>query len=147
MKTTYIGGTDGHCKIVGPSYAIDWDGTCVSDSWPKMGKWQPGAIEALRELSGFARVLIHTCRIAPADYGTFAPRDPLAVDREIAAIRSMLNAAGLDAVEIWTKPYKPPAVAYVDNRAVHYNGRKGAWAALVPKLKILAGVDPGLDDD
>jgi hypothetical protein len=59
----------------------------------------------------------------------------------------MLDAEGLWDITLWLKDYKPPAVAYVDDKAVHYNGRPGAWDALVPKLLIMAGLEPVFPDE
>lgn len=125
---------------------VDWDGTCVEGVWPKEGDWMPGAVDALRYLSTFCRLVVFSCRTAPVQPfpghtgEAGEARDPAEVQREINYIRRMLDEAGLMAVEIHdhTKPYKPGAVAYVDDKAVHYNGRKNAWTRLVPKLAILA---------
>lgn len=121
--------------------AVDWDGTCVTQAWPaKSYEWQPGAVEALRKLSGFAQVVIHTSRIAPMEWlMEEVPRNPAEVQLEINYIRQMLDDAGLEQVEIWTKPWKPGAAAYVDDKAVHYTGRKGAWDDLTDKLAAMVG--------
>jgi hypothetical protein len=124
-------------------FAIDWDDTCVENAYPaNNGAWKPGAVAGLRELSKHGEVVIWTCRIAgwTPDEGSRLPAAQVAF--EIESIRARLREQGLDGVEVWTKEYKPPAVAYVDDKAVHYNGRKGAWKALVPKLLLLAGKDP-----
>lgn len=122
---------------VRPRFAIDWDGTFVTDSWPAMGDWMPGAIEALREMLTFADVVVHTCRIAPVEFRTDdVPRDPVLVQQEKQGIRTMLDREGFHEVQIWDKPWKPPADAYIDNKGIHYNGRKGAWKALTERLAL-----------
>lgn len=124
-------------------FAIDWDGTCVEECWPANdGAWQPGAVAALRELSKHGQVVVHTSRIAPRQVDELTYRSAADVAHEIESIRFRLREQGLDAVTVWTNPWKPRAVAYVDDRGVKYNGRKGAWDALVPKLLLLAGIDP-----
>jgi hypothetical protein len=80
----------------------------------------------LRWMSSRGHVLIHTCRIAPANPhrpGDMIPwRDPVDVVYAIQEIRDMLDEAGLHKVEIWTKPWKPSADYYVDNKAVRFDG-------------------------
>lgn len=115
-----------------------------------MGTWLPGAIDALRELDAVGTVYVHTCRISPVlpvPGGTWTPRPAGDAQAEINGIRAMLDAEGLTAVRIWTEPWKPSAHAYVDNKGVNYNGRKGAWKALMPKLKIMAGLKPVFEED
>ena len=124
-----------------PLIAVDWDGTCVPNAWPDQpAEWLPGAVDALHALTQFARVTIHTSRIAPAEYLTELPRPPEKVAQEVAYIRGMLDEAGLTMVDIHQKPWKPSAIAYVDDKGVHYTGRPNAWRHLVPKLAAMCGV-------
>lgn len=118
--------------------AVDWDGTCVEDAWPAQGDWLPGAIPVLHELarSGW-RILIHTCRIAPVEPDGFTERRPGQVMEEINGIREKLDEAGLTMVEIHTKPWKPSADVYIDNKAVRYAGRPHSWANLLTKLRAI----------
>lgn len=124
-----------------PTIAIDWDGTLVTNTWPAQSKvWQPGAIEALRKLTTFARVVVHTSRVAPMHWpDEVTPKDPGAVQAEINYIRQMLDDAGFPDVEIWTKPWKLGANAYVDDKGVHYTGHPKAWDHLVDKLAAMCG--------
>lgn len=112
-------------------FAVDWDGTCVTDAWPKMGTWIPGAVEALVELLALGDVVIYSCRVAPFETDEKTYRDP---NIEIWKIRSMLDAKSLQAVTIWTKPYKPPAMAYIDNRAIRFNGD---WEEVIAQVDAL----------
>ena len=123
---------------------MDWDGTCVPHRFPEQPReWLPGAVAALRKLSSVGEVVIFSCRVARFQFGSeLVLRNPAQVQAERQYIRSMLDMEGLRDITIWLKDYKPPAVAYVDDRAVHYNGRPGAWDALVPKLLIMAGLEP-----
>jgi hypothetical protein len=98
--------------------AVDWDGTCVENVWPKKyGKWLPGAVDGLRKLldSGWY-VTVHTCRIAPVTPSSKVRTDR-AVEREIRAIRRQLDEANLHDVNIHTQGYKPSADIYLDDRA------------------------------
>ena len=125
-----------------PTIAVDWDGTCVTQAWPaKSTEWMPGAVAALHELKKFARVIIHTSRIAPFDVDLVTKRHPAEVQAEINYIREMLDDAGLHEIQIHTEPWKPGAMAYVDDKAVHYAGRKQSWPNIVSKLSVMAGVE------
>lgn len=105
--------------VTKPRYAVDWDGTIVTDAWPNMGEWQPGAIQSLRTLLTRGEVVVHSCRVAPFETDEATPRNPLI---EATKIRLMLDMEGLWDVEVWMRPYKPPARVYIDNRAVRFNG-------------------------
>jgi hypothetical protein len=121
-------------------FAVDWDGTCVEDAWPAMGAWLDDAPEALRELSSIGHTVIYTCRVAPAEFHDMdAVRDPALVQKEIDGIRAMLDAEGLQAVEIWLRPFKPPALEYIDNRARRFFGHKRSWRRLLEILLPLYG--------
>lgn len=125
-----------------PRWALDFDGTLRDNIWPSFGEWQPGAVAVMRKLAEYGEVVVHTCRVAPFDADELTPRTPAVIAQEVQEIRNRLDAEGLHSVKVWTKPYKPSAVAYVDDKAVHYNGRKGAWNALLPKLLFMGGIDP-----
>lgn len=114
---------------VKPRVAVDWDGTCVEGVWPDEGRWLPGAKKALRALDELGyQIVIYSCRVAPWAFPSAAtpsedvPRDPTETAREIAYIERMLEEAGLEHVEVWTRDYKPPAILYVDDRAYHFDG-------------------------
>lgn len=112
-------------------YAVDWDGCVAVEAWPGLGEWLPGATEALLRLCEKGTVLIHTCRVAPVEPDGVTWRDPDHVGREIRAIRKKLNLAGLHQVQIWTKPWKPRANYYVDDRALKFDGD---WAAILEEV-------------
>lgn len=121
-------------------FALDFDGTLVTDSWPAVGEWMPGAIEYTRKLTELGEVVVYTCRIAPCEPNG-KPRTDRTVEEAIAEVRNKLDEAGLHEVGIWAKPYKPPADCYVDNKAIHYNGRKGAWKAIYDRIAATVGID------
>lgn len=107
-------------------FAVDWDGTCVENRYPEMGDWLPGAVEGLHQLVELGKVVIHSCRVAPAEADNETWRDPLEAAAEIAAIRRMLRKRGLDQIEVWTKPWKPSALCYIDDKGFHFDGDWGA---------------------
>jgi hypothetical protein len=125
------------------AFAIDWDGTCVESAWPDMGRWNPGAVEGLHALAELGTVIIHTLRIAPvlvAPHGSkYITWDDEGPAREIRAIRKKLDRAGLEHVEIWTRPYKPPALVYVDDRGFKF---EGDWGAVVDYVEALVAMEP-----
>lgn len=137
-----------------PTVAIDFDGTIVKNAWPELGEFQPGAVDSLKAILKFANVVVWTCRIAPMEPGGIIPRPEFLVQREVNKIREKLDSAGLQQVQIWDHrktPWKPNAAAYVDDKAIRYNGRKGAWGALVMKLAAIcdrpdAMMYPGYSD-
>lgn len=97
--------------------AIDWDGTCVENAYPEMGDWLLGAPEALTKLSEDWELVIFSCRVA-----NFMTDEVTPIDGNIEAdkIRAMLKSIDLPQVEVWTKPYKPPAFAYIDDRGLYF---------------------------
>lgn len=118
-----------------PTFAVDWDGTCVKAAWPEQTReWMPGAVAALHELSRHGRVIIHTSRIAPVHYVTELPRHSWEVQAEINYIRDMLDEAGLQRVDIHTNPWKPSASFYIDDKAVYYAGGKRSWENVTHKV-------------
>ncbi len=123
-----------------PRVVVDWDGTCVENDFPDFGDWLPGAVDALRELDSLGlEVVIFSCRVAPMEFGAeMFWREPEAVKAEVDGIHRMLDAEGLGHLEVWTRPYKPPAIAYVDDRAVPYRGN---WREAVLDVEdLLIGV-------
>lgn len=128
----------GYILATKPTIAIDFDGTMVTNAWPEVGEWQPGAVDALKAILKFANIVVHTCRIAPMEPDGYTPRPAYLVEAEKQKIREKLDAAGLRTIQIHDKPYKPSAAAYVDDKAVKYNGRKGAWGAMVMRLAAIA---------
>lgn len=114
-----------------PALAVDWDGTCVEQVWPREGDWLPGAKKALRSLSEHYTLVIHTCRVAPVlyeDWDNLRPEEH--VTQEVAYIQRMLDRAGIEAV-IWQRGFKPPAVAYIDDKAIRFT----SWERTMRELK------------
>jgi hypothetical protein len=102
---------------------VDWDGTCVEVAYPAMGAWLPGAVGGLHKLLAAGRdVTISSTRLAPTELDEVTPLPLGQQAREYRDIRAMLDEAGLEAVTIWVKPWKPGALAYVDDKAVPFMG-------------------------
>lgn len=120
-----------------PLIAIDYDGTLVESTWPRHGPWLPGAIESLRELQKFARVTIFTMRASPYEIDGFTERPLHVVRQEVMVIEERLSDAGLRGVTVWQRMGKPPAIAFIDDRGIRFNGRNGAWPAIVTRCKIM----------
>lgn len=117
------------------SLAIDWDGTVVVPAWPEQTReFMPGAVEALKKLAEHAHIFIWSARISPLDPFTGIERDAAHVLSEVQYIRDTLDEAGLHMIDIWTRPGKPGATVYVDDKAERYHGRPGSWAALTEKI-------------
>lgn len=117
---------------------VDWDGTCVPNAWPdRPTEWLTGAREALKALldAGY-EVLIHSVRLHHLDVNMLEPNPTR--DEDWLYIREMLDGAGLGEVGISSES-KPPAVAYIDDRGVHFDGD---WRKAVG---VLLDQEPPLD--
>lgn len=118
--------------------AIDWDGVCVQEIWPREGDWLPGAQEGLRALAEQYDVYIWTTRIVGREYEDW--HQVVAqekVDKQIAYVRRMLDDAGLSDVHIFVGypdhgVGKLSAKAYVDDRAIRF---EGDWDAIVEAVQ------------
>jgi hypothetical protein len=131
--------------LVKPLVSIDYDGTLVESAWPMHGDWMPGAVDALHSIVKYAKVVVFTVRIAPYELDMFTPRPVSIVQSEIRVIRDRLDAVGLQEVEIWTLPYKPPAIVFVDDRGLRFNKSKNAWRVTAEKVAILCHENPDPD--
>lgn len=119
-----------------PRLMIDFDGTLAEDKWPEMGELNPGAREAMIELSHHAELWVYTSRIAPFYMDEVTVKNH---ELEIAKLRQYLDQRGLGFMKIWDKPWKPMGAAYVDDKAIRYTRRPNAWKALTPRLKAICG--------
>lgn len=124
-----------------PVIAVDWDGTCVEHVYPKQGDWLEGAPEALRVLTRKFKVYIWTSRIAPVTFENWDVQlSEDVIKKEYDYIRKMLDDANLKSVGIWDNPFKLPAMAYVDDRAIRYSGN---WAETLLAIVDGTGVSLG----
>lgn len=116
-----------------PTIIVDWDGTCVPSAWPERPKrWLPGAKAALRHfLSLGYDVKIHTVRTHSSAFDFSGPNPDREAD--LAYIREMLDTAGLRGVDIVLDD-KPPAVFYIDDRAVRFDG---SWLEVINDVNAM----------
>lgn len=111
-------------------FVVDWDDTCVVERrpdgslyWPDSGPWLPGAPEALRELSRAGKTVIYSLRGHLYERDDKTRRSPEAVEESISVIRRMLDAEGLQEIEVYPPDRgKPPAMFYIDDKAVRFTG-------------------------
>lgn len=126
------------------AFAIDWDGVCVENAWPAMGRWLPGAARGLHRLKQLGTVIIWSSRVAPLEIHDQGVREIRwrsedVTAEEILAIKRKLKRAGLEDLEVWTRPYKPPAIVYVDDRGFKF---EGDWDAVVDYVQALVKEKP-----
>lgn len=114
-------------------YVVDWDGTCVDEVWPGMGDWLPGAVEALRELSSKGKTVIWSLRCSEYEEDDRTLRPVGAALAEANGIRRMLDAAGLENVEVYANGRgKPPGRFYIDDRAIHFK----SWDQALTEVEV-----------
>ena len=101
---------------------VDWDGTCVEEIWPgNDGDWLPGAVDSIKEMldAGY-EVVIYSTRLSKMDVDERTPY-PEHI-QTVSAIRSKLDESDLQEVGIWLHDWKPGAIAYIDDKAIKFNG-------------------------
>lgn len=105
---------------------VDWDGTAVREAWPRQPKsFEPGFVRFMQKAhQEGVHLYIFSCRLSPIDPFTGDDRDPSHVADEIAYVRDMLDSHGLDFVDVWLRPGKPPG-AGIDNNVETFTG---SWA-------------------
>ena len=103
-----------------------------------MGDFLPGAVDALYELDRLGNVVIHSCRVAPFEFHEpgrqIVWRDEEVTAAEIRWVKSKLESIGLDHIEVWTRPYKPPALIYIDDKGWRFDGN---WPETVDFVRAL----------
>lgn len=100
-------------KIISPKYvvALDFDGTCVTHEFPKMGKDCPHAVEVLKKIVAHgAGLVLFTMR--SGDYLDDAVR--WFAEREIPLYGIQMNPTQ----HIWTDSNKCYAHLYIDDAAL-----------------------------
>jgi len=113
-----------------PTVIIDWDGTCVPSAWPERPrKWLFGARVAIRHFLAMGyEVKVHTVRTHSSNFTFDGPNEDR--DDDIAYIRDMLDGEGLYDVGIVLDD-KPPAIFYIDDRAIRFEGN---WGSVIEKV-------------
>lgn len=115
---------------VRPVVCVDWDGTLVGyPGWagyqPHVhGEWLPGAVAALRMIARHCELVVLTAR--PEDEW---PQIEFRLAQERIAAR--------------VTNQKPPAVAYIDDRAIPYSEADGWWATLDSLARWLSSGEDG----
>lgn len=120
-----------------PSIVIDLDGTIAKEDSEDLmaNEPQPGAREALRQLmdSGF-EVVVFTCRTSKQG------RPGLDVASEADEVKEWLEKYDIPYSKIdLGYQGKPHAEAYVDNKAIHYDGGTSDWEKVVNLILSRAG--------
>jgi hypothetical protein len=130
--------------------AVDLDNTLAEGGDEGVGPWKPGAVEALHEvLDAGGEVLVHTCRTGWGNGGGVAAVEEFLRSGGFAPCLVDTADRGGSQVQVWAEPGepgrrvgiwvgrgKPIAQAYIDDRAVAFNG---SWADVVAQL----GLEPG----
>lgn len=120
----------------------DLDGTILTNAWPELGEFQPGAVESLKRLHELGIVqTVFSARLSPYDPFTSELRDPAFVAAEVQRVRAKLDEAGLTFLKIWTLPGKPGATIYTDDRAERYNPGPRGWERLTERILMRLGME------
>ena len=116
---------------------VDIDGTIFKLAWPGLGEWIPGAANFLRTLmeNGY-EVVLYSTRLAPTEVDEVTPRGQQTCDEELNRVVLRLAEEGLQDLRIWDKPWKPGAIAYIDDKAVVADGD---WRRTLKDVARLAG--------
>ena len=116
---------------------VDIDGTIFTQTWPALGTWIPGAANFNRTLleNGY-EVMLSSTRLAPTEIDEATPRGQRACDDELNGIRLRLAEEGLQDLPIWDKPWKPGAMAYIDDKGIHADGD---WRRVLKEVARLSG--------
>lgn len=114
-------------------FVVDWDGTCVEETWPECGAWLPGAVDSLRYLSGIGKTVIYSLRCHEYEVDDVTRRPRGAVYLEQLKIRIMLNQAGLHDIDVYPNNRgKPPGLYYIDDRGVRFRGN---WEETIEEIQ------------
>lgn len=115
-----------------PDFVVDWDGTCVVETWPHSGEWLPGAVDCLRSLANHGVVAIHSLRISPFVFDCSAPVPEEERTARVDEIRRRLDEVGLEDVIVWPHQWgKPPGNVIIDDRAIHHRN----WSDTMGELQ------------
>ncbi len=114
---------NGHKVIRPATIIVDWNGTLVEEPWDGPYTFKDGAISALESFlySGY-QVKVHSCVLHSRDFDELAPCDTQKRAKNYWYMRDLLDAHHFQGIDIITEVDKPPAVWYIDDKAIHFNG-------------------------
>jgi hypothetical protein len=124
---------NGNKVIRKATIVIDWNHTLVNEGWDGPYTFLPGAADALRDFIGLGyQVKVHSCVLHSKDFDEVAPCDNQKRAKNYWYMRDLLDSYRCQAVEIITEVDKPPAVHYIDDKAIHFDGN---WRKVVRKVE------------
>lgn len=119
---------------------VDFDGTIVEHRFPEIGPIYPGAKEALQKLSEKYTIVISSCR-ASALFRKLNPESAIPDQHPpdgrdyVKEMEDFLvkNEIPFDRIDRGDEG-KVVAVAYIDDRAVHFNPRERPWPVIAEAI-------------
>lgn len=128
---------------------VDWDGTAVPAAWPKKPtEFLPGFVKAMHVFHEKGiHMTIFSARIGPMCIDGKTPMSNAEVFGEIQYIRDTLDSAGLNFIDIWTKPGKPPGWLFIDDNAERYNQGPKGWDRMITKVLARARLEAHEETD
>ncbi len=128
---------NGNKVIRKATIVIDWNNTLVNESWDGPYTFVDGAISALESFlySGY-QVKVHSCVLQSKDWDEVAPADTQRRAKNYWYMRDLLDQHHFQGVDIITEVDKPPAVWYIDDKAIHFDGN---WRKVVRKVERSPG--------
>lgn len=125
--------------------AVDLDGTLLENSWPSLGEWKPGAVDAMRRLHEAGHTLfLYSARLSGL-WPDGSPRKPAEVIFATQEVRDKLDSAGLQFISIWTGEGKPHWDLLIDDKAMRFPGRPNSWQKIVPVILKRVGDEDSFD--
>lgn len=117
--------------------ALDIDGTIFTLKWPALGEWVPGAANFIRTLQANGLdVVLYSTRLSHFEIDEVTPRQQRDIDDELNRIHLRLAEEGLQDLPLWDKPWKPGALAYIDDKAIHADGD---WRRILKEVAARTG--------
>lgn len=132
MKLEYTKTKTGKTLSRPATIIVDWNLTLVNEKWRGPFTWTEGAPEALRAfLKAGYEVKIHTCTLYTKTWKGSAPVDHQDRAKQYWFMRDLLDKEGFEEIEIITDIDKPPAIFYIDDKALNFNGN---WGKVVRRV-------------
>lgn len=123
---------------------VDWDGCAVPQMWPKRpDKFMPGFVKAMNRLHREGmHIRIFSSRLNPHDPYTGESLDAEYLAEEVEAMRALLDAHGLNFIDIHTTIGKPSGSVYIDDKAERYDGSKRGWPKVASRIITRLSKEP-----